>query len=354
MVQKTTDNYIGDWHKANNEQIANFFDVDLSLGLNQQNIIVRLERFGRNIDISLPDKMQNIFKIWVKRDGHREYISTQYIMPGDVVFLETGCRVPADIRLLKVENLKIDESNLFGSTLPVSKNTFVIFKDTPPKDQKCIAFAGTFVKEGSGYGVVVAHSNKTYISNLKLKQKNVKNLKRGFKSTGILIQNDKAYKTLPVISMVFIDARQTDAEILEIIRKIQLNKSLSCKFIVDKTTALRLKKELFGAFIYFGDQLKIHVKKQFISMVTDAQFIADPSDFDLTRLINGLNTHDIKSFWITDGKNVRPAVKAASVSAVIGVRARDDIVYASDIIAINFRIINLLRILYNKNKHKNY
>jgi len=92
----------------------------------------------------------------VLRDGHRVTISSHDLVPGDIVFLEAGNHVPADVRLLEAINLQVDEAALTGESLPVSKNAALkLEKNIPLGDRKNTAFMGTTVTYGRGRGVVI-------------------------------------------------------------------------------------------------------------------------------------------------------------------------------------------------------
>ncbi len=103
----------------------------------------------------------------VLRDGEQKDIPARELVPGDVVLLEEGDRVPADLRLLSAKNLGVDEATLTGESVPVNKDTEPISRpDLPPADQQCMTFSGTFVTRGSGHGVVVATGEKTEIGKI--------------------------------------------------------------------------------------------------------------------------------------------------------------------------------------------
>jgi len=92
----------------------------------------------------------------VLRGGHRKSVSSREVVPGDIVFLEAGNYVPADVRLLESINLKINEAALTGESVPVSKNAGKqLEKDISLGDRKTMAFTGTMVTYGRGVGVVV-------------------------------------------------------------------------------------------------------------------------------------------------------------------------------------------------------
>lgn len=96
------------------------------------------------------------FRCRVIRDGKIIEINSEEIVTGDVVVLGEGDRVPADIRLIEEEGLRINESALTGESLPVSKKTGVLPLSVPLGDRKNMAFGGSNVVVGRGRGVVVA------------------------------------------------------------------------------------------------------------------------------------------------------------------------------------------------------
>ncbi len=100
----------------------------------------------------------------VLRDGHRISIPSRELVPGDIVFLETGNFVPADLRLLEAVNLRIEEAALTGESVPVTKDAAVMLdKDAMLGDRINTAFMGTVVSYGRGQGVVVSTGMHTQI-----------------------------------------------------------------------------------------------------------------------------------------------------------------------------------------------
>jgi len=92
----------------------------------------------------------------VLRDGKEKIIDKRFLVPGDIVFLESGNIVPADLRLLNVQNFLIDESVLTGESAPVPKITEVLSKETKEIfEAKNIAFCGTLIVSGKAKGVVI-------------------------------------------------------------------------------------------------------------------------------------------------------------------------------------------------------
>ena len=109
------------------------------------------------------EKLQNLIKIKTKviRDGILKEIDSESVVVGDIINLEVGSKVPADIRLIETQNLNIDESILTGESIPKSKNNDLLIKNTELADRKNIAFAGSVVTKGRGKGIVIAIGTET-------------------------------------------------------------------------------------------------------------------------------------------------------------------------------------------------
>ncbi|MEM3511708.1 MAG: calcium-transporting P-type ATPase, PMR1-type [Candidatus Jordarchaeales archaeon] len=98
----------------------------------------------------------------VIRDGERREVYARELVVGDVVLLEAGNRVPADVRLIESANLRVDEAALTGESVPVAKSASVVLgEDTPLSSRVNMAYMGTVVARGRGVGVVVATGMNT-------------------------------------------------------------------------------------------------------------------------------------------------------------------------------------------------
>ncbi len=103
----------------------------------------------------------------VRRDGNEQTIDAAELVPGDIVQLDQGVVVPADLRLIDANGLRIDESPLTGESVPVDKSTDPIDEpDLPAADQRNMAFMSTAVTSGGGTGVVVATGSATQIGQI--------------------------------------------------------------------------------------------------------------------------------------------------------------------------------------------
>ena len=102
--------------------------------------------------------------VW--RDGRRLTIPVESLVAGDVVLIEAGDRIPADLRLLRATNLRIEEAVLTGESAPADKATEPVAPDAPLGDRTSIAYSGTLVASGQGAGLTVATGAETELGQI--------------------------------------------------------------------------------------------------------------------------------------------------------------------------------------------
>ena len=102
----------------------------------------------------------------VLRDGQRVSVPQADLVPGDVVLIEAGDRVPADLRLLRARSLRIDEAILTGESVAATKHTDPVDANAALGDRRSLAFSGTLVATGQGTGIVFATGLQTEIGRI--------------------------------------------------------------------------------------------------------------------------------------------------------------------------------------------
>lgn len=114
------------------------------------------------------DAIRNMLshKAMVKRDGRFISVLAEELVPGDIVLLQSGDKVPADIRLYDTHDLRIDEAMLTGESVPVDKDIDPVDEISSIGDRSCMAYSGTLVSYGQGHGVVVATGDRTEIGHI--------------------------------------------------------------------------------------------------------------------------------------------------------------------------------------------
>ena len=130
----------------------------------------------------------------VRRDGQWGEVEADTLVPGDIVRLGSGDRVPADLRLIETTNLRIEESALTGESVPADKNSEEVEAEAGIGDRFCMAFSGTLVAAGRGIGVVTATGPNTELGRINRMIAEVQTLQ-----TPLTLQMAQFSKTLSVI-----------------------------------------------------------------------------------------------------------------------------------------------------------
>ncbi|MGY6548269.1 MAG: cation-translocating P-type ATPase [Roseinatronobacter sp.] len=130
-------------------------------------------------------------KAAVLRAGQRQALDAVQLVPGDIVLIEAGDRIPADLRLIALAGLTVEEALLTGESLPVRKALDPVARDAPLGDRRAMAFSGTMVVEGTGTGVVVATGTQTQIGRISDMMQSVEVL-----TTPLIAQMDRFAKLL--------------------------------------------------------------------------------------------------------------------------------------------------------------
>lgn len=145
------------------------------------------------------DNIKNMLslKANVIRDGDRKEIDAKDVTIGDIILLHPGDKIPADARLIKASNLKVEESSLTGESVPSEKNITPLDEDTMLGDRNNMVFSSTTVSAGTGRAVVTAIGEDTEIGKINRMMSDV-----GEMTTPLLKQTAKFGKTISVVIIV--------------------------------------------------------------------------------------------------------------------------------------------------------
>jgi Ca2+-transporting ATPase len=147
--------------------LAEFIDMWVIIGVVLATVIIGFLQEGKAESSLAALKNMMVTECSVLRDGVLTRIPARELVPGDIVVIEGGDRVPADIRLFSIKNLTIEEAALTGESIPVVKSSEALNKENlSPGQQTCMGFNGTFVTRGRGQGVVVAAGKNTELGKI--------------------------------------------------------------------------------------------------------------------------------------------------------------------------------------------
>jgi magnesium-transporting ATPase (P-type) len=169
-------------------------DVGLILGVVVINVGIGLFQEGKAEKAADAIKAMLSPTATVVRGGARSDIDADQLVPGDIVVIKSGDKVPADLRLLETTNLQVQEAMLTGESVPVSKNTLAVADNSGLGDRKCLAYSATAVSAGQGLGVVIATGDHAEIGKISTMVSQVEGGK-----TNLLIQMEVLARWLAII-----------------------------------------------------------------------------------------------------------------------------------------------------------
>ncbi len=141
-------------------------DASVILGVVLLNAIIGFVQESRAIQAISALAMSIVTETTVIRDGLRQRLASAELVPGDIVVLAAGDKVPADMRLLQVNEMRIAEAALTGESVPVSKTVATLAESVGLADQTNMAFSSTLVTSGQGLGLVTATGDRTEIGRI--------------------------------------------------------------------------------------------------------------------------------------------------------------------------------------------
>jgi magnesium-transporting ATPase (P-type) len=146
--------------------LGHWVDTGVIIGVVVINAIIGFIQEGKAEQALAAIRRMLSLRATVVRDRRQATIDAEQLVPGDVVLIQSGDRVPADLRLFRIKNLRIEEASLTGESVPVEKRTDPVDAAAPLGDRSGMAYSGTLVTFGQGNGVVVATGDTTELGRI--------------------------------------------------------------------------------------------------------------------------------------------------------------------------------------------
>ncbi len=146
--------------------LEHWVDASVIFGVVVLNAIIGFVQEGKAEDALRAIRQMLSPNAMVMRDGRKITVPAEELVPGDMVLLQSGDKVPADLRLVRVNGLQVQEAVLTGESLAVEKKTGPVSVQAVIGDRYCMAYSGTLVSHGQGAGIVVATGASTEIGRI--------------------------------------------------------------------------------------------------------------------------------------------------------------------------------------------
>ena len=177
--------------------LQHWVDAAVILGVVLVNAIIGFVQEGKAKDALLAIRQMLSPTAMVLRENRQASIHSEDIVPGDIVLLQSGDKVPADLRMFRVKGLQIQEAALTGESIPVRKITDAVAEGAVIGDRYNMAFSGTIVTRGQGVGVVVATGTRTQLGHISALVADVDTV-----STPLLRQMTQFGHTLTIVILI--------------------------------------------------------------------------------------------------------------------------------------------------------
>ncbi|MEN8132752.1 MAG: cation-transporting P-type ATPase [Pseudomonadota bacterium] len=146
--------------------LHHWLDTGVILGVVLINALIGFVQEGKAEDALRAIRRMLSPQAIVLRDGHRVTVDAVELVRGDVVPLQAGDKVPADLRLFQTKGLRIEEAALTGESAPVEKCVEPVSRNAVLADRRCMAYSGTLVTNGQGFGIVAETGSGTEIGRI--------------------------------------------------------------------------------------------------------------------------------------------------------------------------------------------
>jgi magnesium-transporting ATPase (P-type) len=141
-------------------------DTIVILGVVLVNAVIGFVQEGKAEDALRAIRNMLSSQAMVLRGGRHTSVPAEQLVPGDIVLLQSGDKVPADLRLFRTKSLLIQEAVLTGESVAVEKGTEEVTEEAALGDRLCMAYSGTLVTHGQAHGIVVATGPATEIGRI--------------------------------------------------------------------------------------------------------------------------------------------------------------------------------------------
>jgi hypothetical protein len=233
------------WQSIPATDILKFFLCDPQTGLSAQEAALRINKLGNNNIPFFSFSSWNMLNTAVIRDGRKTSTKNSMLALGDMVILEKNKIIPADIRLIEVDNLSVNQAVLTGTESIVYKNANTNYAPPDsPFNIKNMAYAGSLVVNGQATGIVVATGSETLIANTKLylpkQTRKIKNFQKKLNKHEMIINKITDINYLKRVDTVIINFSAPPDAIKEFIRIFSHQMGKNLIICTDELSAKRL------------------------------------------------------------------------------------------------------------------
>ena len=332
-------NIIKNWSKISSDELLDFFVVAMEKGLSDKEATERSKKLGKNINPTRDENSAKYFTNRVVRDGRLKTIKSYNLVLGDIVVLEAGDLVPADLRVLEVENCSVQQECITGISAPAHKNAFTNSVDSKAlQNNKNMAYAGCPVLTGSLLGIVVAIGSNTEIAKINYKNKakrvafSTRRMVKRLNNKGIIINNKLGISGLSTIDTVVLNIGLSIDGIKEAVRVLSVGLGKNLIIVTDADGYDKLSKTVPGTVKIDAKSFREKSNKSLLESDHPILVLINIGQQEILRYINLLHLKNREVLWVDSGKELVSLFEGASFSVVAADTANQTALDLADII----------------------
>lgn len=321
------------WYKMSVDNVLKFFDVNQGYGLSNEQVSIRRKKFGFNRPLNIFKTRSNLFKVKVLRENKIKEISPTEIVLGDIVNVSEGDIVCADIRLIKVFKVKVNQSILSGSDVLGFKNTYPLSEETKIENRLNMIYAGSTIIEGSAQGVVVDIDSDINQQIKKAPRRNLIQRRQVSKlyKQGVYLRNDFNLKLIKGIESMIVNISLQEDLIKDLVRKSVTEKNLNLAIVMDQATYLSLRNKIPGMSYISSKEFNVLTNKALMQLDGPIVALVDVGYDEINRYLRIKSLKEEKVMWLDNGSAKWP-VKGSAISATLAKTASNIAINEADIV----------------------
>jgi len=311
------------WYRMTTAEVLDALSVDPTIG------VIDARYRGKNIPYFIPKPSWPMYKYSVRRNGVACKITIDQLCVGDCIFVSAGDVVPANIRLLRVASLRVQEQSMHGYAGPTFKHTLASKSLLPKSQQRNMLFAGTHIMSGSALGIIIAGAQD---DNTTTSAKNLRS--KTYTKKQINLKMMAAKRMLRKVDTIFFDDLQQTKEIMDLIQQLYMKKGIVTTFFVQPAIATQLEYHLPSTV--------------FSAKAVGVRVLVGYSEQRKSRCMAAAHREGSHTLYVHRGATNSYISKVADIDMVIAQHASQIAIQRADIVAWRMTVRNFSRILYNK------
>ena len=324
------------WYRMSADEVLDFCDTNLSVGLTDYQVKARSEKYGYNKPLIFNIKSADFYEYKTLRNGIYKSVASNKLVLGDVVKFKAGDIVPANFRIIKVNRLRVNEEHITGNYASTAKNSLRCQTLRTLDKRTNMLFMGSQVINGQALAVLVSDTT--------IHEFNAKNIKtnRLLRLNNFVSNKQNLGEVIKRIDCVIFEDLKYHNEITETVASIFLANSIACIYLLDDILYKSAKEFLHNPTV-------IHNTSKPLNLGCEVAIALNNDSQQVIKILAQLRLQGKKTLYVYRGEKFKPEAVVADLNLVINKNSSHEALFNASILTNGINHTQLSRILYNKN-----